>query len=141
LFAIGLALYGIAEGLGSATGSLPISSFSLTFAACFGLSHLCRGAALAAAPAQYPRALGWLVAAALLGGPLGFFGTTAARTVGFDLATWLAVPLWVCSVTLLVILISQLTANRMRQLPPAGFVAGLGIVLASARLIGATIAP
>lgn len=135
LFALGLSSYALAEGMSSG-GSL--SSVSWLAALGLAVMHVCRGLALAGAPAQYSRALGWLLAAALFAGPLEYIGASIARALGFDAATSIAVPLLVAVVTLLVVLIGQLTGNRMRQLPPGGFLAGLALTLVSARLIGSS---
>jgi hypothetical protein len=133
LFALGFGTYAVAEGMAAAAGTLPATA-SLTLA----LVHVCRGVALAGAPAQYAHAPRWLVAVALLAGPLGLVSLSLARGLGFDAATVVVVPLLGCAVALLVFLIGQLTGNRMRQLPPVGFIAGLGLTLAAARLVGSS---
>jgi hypothetical protein len=136
VFALTLGVYALANGLATGSGSLPLT-LSTEVVGGVVLAHICRGLALGGASSG---ALPWLVAAAVLGGPLGFLGTNLARGLGFETASLLAVPVLVGAVGLVVLLIAHLVGpglgSGLRRLPVTGFLAGLGLTLLSARLIG-----
>jgi len=135
-FALALGVYALANGLATGSSSLPLT-LSVELIGGVVLAHICRGLALGGASSG---AFLWLVVAAVLGGPLGFLGSNLARGLGFETASLLAVLMLVGAVGLLVLLIAHLVGpglgSGLRRLPVTGFLAGLGLTLVSARLIG-----
>jgi hypothetical protein len=136
LFAFGLGLYAVAEGLSSGSNSVRLT-IGLELLAGGVIAYIGRGLALSGASSG---GFVWLVIAAVLGAPLTVLGRALARGVGFEMISPVAVLVWVSSVALLVLLIALLVGPGLgggaRRLPVAGFLAGLGLVVASARLIG-----
>jgi hypothetical protein len=136
VFALALGVYALADGLATGSSSLPLT-LSVELVGGVVLAHICRGLALGGASSSGFR---WLVAAALLGGPLGLAGRTLALRLGFETSSVLAVLVLVGAVGLLVLLIGHLVGpglgSGLRRLPVAGFLAGLVLTLGSARLLG-----
>jgi hypothetical protein len=138
LFALGLGLYAVADGLSTGSSSVRLA-ISLELLAGGAITYGGRGLAVSGATSG---GFVWPVLAAVLGGGLTVVGRTLARGVGFDAISAVAVLVWAGSVALLVVLIALLVGPGLgggaRRLPVAGFIAGLGLILASVRLIGSS---
>lgn len=137
LFALALGVFALADGMAGAASRLPLTT-PLTPWEIGGLAlaHLCRGIALGGAFATRSDGFGWLASAALLGGLLSGLGGSLARQLGFDQANMLGVPVLGGAVGLLVWSVATILGSNVRQLPVAGFLAGLGLTLVAARLPG-----
>ncbi len=134
VFAVALMVYALADGLATGASSLSIT-LSPELLGGIVLAHVCRGLALGAASSG---GIVWLLAAAVLGGPLDFLARSVARALGFETASLVAALVSAGAVGLLVLLIAQLVGpglgSGLRRLPLTGFVAGLALSLLSARL-------
>jgi hypothetical protein len=143
LFASALGVHALADGLAGAAGSMPVPT-PLTFGLVAGvvLGHLCRGVALGSGNAARGYDFSWLVFAAVLGGLLNSLGASMGRQLGFDLTTLIAVPVAACAVVLLVVSVAMMLGpglgSNLRRLPAPGFLAGLGLTLIAARLLGSS---
>jgi hypothetical protein len=142
LFALALAVCALADGMAAAGSSLPLTA-PLTFGLVGGLAlgYAGRGVALASGFGTLGEGFGWLALAAVLGGLVNSLGASLARMLGFEQATAIAVPALACAVVLLVVSVATILGpglgSNLRRLPVPGFLAGLGLTLVAARLMGA----